>query len=117
MRVREPVIPIGPSIAYVPLTKGQYALIDSIYARKAGLYNWRAMWSPGTRSYYAGAMLRGKTVYLHAFLLGKRPEGLHCDHKNRITLDDRMCNLHWVTQSENLRNRSPESRAKWHLRS
>ena len=47
------VIPIGPSIAYVPLTQGQFACIDVDDVALVGDRNWYAHWSEQTQSYYA----------------------------------------------------------------
>jgi hypothetical protein len=55
-----------------------------------------------------------KMLYLHNLVLeafkGQRPEQTNtsgrwvCDHKNRNKLDNRVDNLDWVTELENLRN-------------
>ena len=45
----------------------------------------------------------------HAVLsawVGPRPEGMECDHINGDSLDNRLCNLEWVTHKENMRRRA-----------
>ena len=45
----------------------------------------------------------------HAVLsawVGPRPEGMECDHINGDSLDNRLCNLEWVTHEENMRRRA-----------
>lgn len=36
---------------------------------------------------------------------GPRPAGMICDHINGNTMDNRLCNLEWVTPEENMRRR------------
>ena len=59
---------------------------------------------------YVTVYIEGKTYKMHRLVLeafvGPRPEGYECDHKNRNKLDNRLCNLHWVTRSENSLNRT-----------
>ena len=43
-------------------------------------------------------------LVLEAFV-GPCPEGLQCDHKNRVRDDNAATNLRWVTQKENLEGR------------
>ena len=48
----------------------------------------------------------GNILVHHAVLLawvGPRPEGCQCDHLNGNNVDNRCCNLQWVTQSENIK--------------
>lgn len=35
-----------------------------------------------------------------------RPDGMECDHKNGDSLDNRLCNLEWVTHQENMARRA-----------
>lgn len=49
LRRRRIFVPIGPSIAYVPLTQGLYALIDAEDAEWVGVHNWCAHW-PGRKT-------------------------------------------------------------------
>jgi hypothetical protein len=67
--LRPILTPIGPSISYVPLTKGQFAKIASFEAERVGTRNWCAKWCPGSH-YRAFGEVEGKSVSLHAFLLG-----------------------------------------------
>jgi hypothetical protein len=43
-------------------------------------------------------------IYLHEFLLGPAPDGLHTDHINRDKTDNRRANLRFVTRTINMRN-------------
>lgn len=46
----------------------------------------------------------GRWTLLHRFLLNA-PKGAIVDHKNRVKTDNRLCNLRFVTKSENNINR------------
>jgi hypothetical protein len=98
-------IPIGPSIAYIPLTKNQSALIDSDVVDKLPNLSWIAEWNPYTKSFYAVTYVwngeKQNKVRLHRHLLGFPP---FVDHRNHNTLDNRICNLRSVTKSQNCQN-------------
>lgn len=47
----------------------------------------------------------GKHIKAHHVVIGKPPEGMVTDHKNRNRLDNRKDNLHHVTYRENSKNR------------
>lgn len=111
---KRPIIsPIGPSIAYIPLTRGLYALIESDDSEIVSQYNWQSKFlNRGEGLYYAVTWVRheveGKQKFLmmHRLLLNTP---LWVDHKNRATLDNRRhANLREATPSENSRNRRPD---------
>ena len=101
-------IPIGPSIAYVPLTREQWALIDREDAETVGRYNWQA-YPHHAGEFYAIRMIRRNrksiTLPLHRFLMGSAPEGMQIDHANGRPLDNRSSNLRFATGSQNACNR------------
>lgn len=96
-------IPIGPSIAYVPLTQGQHALIDAEDANKVSAFNWFAHKRRG--NFYAATNVPSgegqRTVSLHNMVTGFS----FVDHHSRNTLDNRKINLRSATCAENNRNR------------
>lgn len=103
--LREVIIPIGPSIAYVPLTRGQFALIDPDEAPIIGRNNWLATINKGTGKFYATrtrSRLLGKktSILMHRQIMGF-PEGLDVDHLHGNTLDNRRSQLREATRSEN----------------
>lgn len=102
---REIIIPIGPSIAYVPLTQGLYSLIDREDAKIVTGQDWFAARAGGDLIYAKTGRGRAQT-YLHRILLGlQRGDKSQGDHKNHDTLDNRRsANLRKCTASENVRN-------------
>lgn len=99
---RQVIIPIGPSIAYVPLTRGLYALIDSQDAESMGESNWYAMVSCAGYC-YASRWQGKKRIGMHQAIAKVQP-GYVPDHKNQNTLDNRRSNLREATHLQNVRN-------------
>jgi hypothetical protein len=104
---RLPFIPIGPSIGYVPLTQGQYALVDAEDVLYLAQWSWCAAWSEITQSFYAVTQIRdgGKSsIGMHRLLLNT-PAGMQGDHIHHQTLDNRRSQIRTVTPQQNLMNR------------
>lgn len=95
----------------VPLTKGQFALVDDSDYEWAMQFRWHASWSKPTRSYYAKrnvVLAEGKhtTFYMHRELLGlERGDKRRGDHEDRNTLNCQRSNLRIATPSQNNMNR------------
>ena len=107
--LREVIIPIGPSIAYVPLTQGQFALIDSADAEELARFRWYAVGNKAQNSFYAMRKIRtfdNRRIHLgiHQQLMGDCPFNHIVDHANGNSLDDRRCNLRFATASQNTMN-------------
>jgi hypothetical protein len=110
---RVPIVPIGPSIAYIPLTQGKYALIDLEDLSAIQPYQWYATLKG--RNYYAVRNLTSGckfTEYLHQRIT----RGLNweiADHKNaEYSLDNRRANLRSSTVAGNLANSKISKRNK-----
>lgn len=108
-RIPRPIqIPIGPSIAYIPLTHGMFALIDREDAEIVAHSNWSAHFRKGGKYCYAITNVwdslnsRQRTVQLHCFLMGNPVSFV--DHRNGVTLDCRRANLRKASPAENARN-------------
>lgn len=98
-------IPIGPSIAYVPLTQGLYALIDSEDIERVGQHAWHAAWNGSSRHFYARRRLGRGHEFLHAFIFGNL-QGYTADHvSSERTLDNRKCNLRHASRFQQAQNR------------
>jgi hypothetical protein len=103
------IFPVGPSIAYVTLTKGLYALIDAADIPLVSPYNWCAHEKPG--GHYAVrnilSLSQKSHIKMHRFLMGTVTPAI--DHVNGNRLDNRRANLRVATTAENLRNQKRHS--------
>lgn len=126
---RKVEIVIGPSIAYIPLTQGLFACVDSDDVARVDARNWCAVKST-SGAFYAysrnGRQRRG--LPLHRFIMGDE-NPLTVDHRHPLrTLDCRKANLRFATPSQQGMNRGifsnntsghkgirwVESRRKWY---
>ena len=90
----------------IPLTKGQFALVDDADYEVLSKHSWYAS---GVRFYAARRRKDNernprKLVYMHRELLGVESSSLHVDHINGNRLDNRRSNLRIVTVAENAQN-------------
>jgi hypothetical protein len=94
----------------IPLTRGQYAIVDADRYSDLGRYRWIATWSECTKSYYATRLItvsgRSRMIIMHRLILGlefgDKREG---DHQNGVTLDNRDKNLRIASRSQNQMNK------------
>lgn len=99
------IIPIGPSIAYVPLTKGKFSLIERDDVNIVERYRWCAK-QQRKETYAVSYVLSGfgmkhKQLHMHALLCCK-----DADHANHNTLDNRRrANLRKATRAQQAWNR------------
>ena len=97
----------------IPLTKGQFALVDDEDFEALSKWKWQAAWQKNIQSYYAVRTSRvlgvKKTVMMHRVIM-KTPRGLQCDHIHHNTLDNRKSQLRNCTRGENQRNRKSATR-------
>lgn len=81
----------------IPLTQGQFAIVDDYWFDYLSQWKWRAVWCKDIESYYAVRTSKeGKTIYMHR-IVAKTPQGMVCDHIHHKTLDNRECELRNVT--------------------
>ena len=94
---------IGPSIAYVPLTRGLFSLIDAEDGPRVGQHNWCSSGSYAWRNDYRTGMQS-----LHCFIFG--PTEHTVDHINRTAkLDNRKSNLREATYSQQMANKGMQN--------
>lgn len=90
-------------VVHVILRSGEEMLCDPDDWMRLKEYGWRM----GTMG-YAICMEDGKHLKFHIEVMGRK-KGFVIDHRNRNRLDNRKCNLRFVTQEVNTLNRSVQS--------
>ena len=97
------------------------------YDRETGVLYWRirdrntirrnyvAGPSKGTKDGYRQVSIKGKMYMEHRIIMmlcfGHIPENAEIDHINHVRNDNRLCNLRFVTGSENSKNKSVSSKS------
>ena len=95
----------------IPLSQGQYAIVDDKVYAKLSKYKWYALWCKDIHNYYAVRNIRlsnGKDTLqlMHRRILGlKRGDKRQGDHIDHNTLDNRRSNIRIVTNQENQHNK------------
>jgi hypothetical protein len=119
-----------PNFPVIPLTQGQYAIVDIEDYEKLSQHKWKAdKMKNGT--YRAcrrvhlgkkdGKRNRGTTEYMHRVIINA-PKGKEVDHINGNPLDNRKCNLRLCTRVQNQFNTNARSKSgykgvSWHTSS
>jgi hypothetical protein len=101
---------------YIPLTRGKFALVDSVDFTRLIQHKWYAH---SRRGKFYAARGRNPQISMHAEVFGGS-----CDHKNRNSLDNRRNNLRKATHQEQCCNRGTRKDNKsgfkgvsWHAQS
>lgn len=94
----------------IPLTKGQYALVDDADFDMVNQHSW--VYTKHNTNHYAHTTIseggRRKTVKMHRMILNA-PNGKEVDHKNNNGLDNRRSNIRLCTRSQNQANSNVKS--------
>jgi hypothetical protein len=85
----------------IPLTRGQFAIVDAEDYPRLSKYIWFAEGRPG--SFYAVRKENGKSIKMHRQILNA-PDHLVVDHIDHNGLNNRRKNLRVCTFAENCRN-------------
>lgn len=97
------VPPADPGTCHIPLTQGRFMVVDQMDFEAVSQFSWAWDGKYPTRNIQKPNGLR-TMQRIHRFLMGE-PEGMEVDHRNRITTDNRRCNLRVATRQEGGRNR------------
>lgn len=105
-------------VKLVPLTQGQFAIVDDEDFERISRHKWYAAWDARTRSFYAARNapdpLRGGqiTLKMHRVVMGQpyRSNGDEVDHVNKNTLDNRKKNLQVLSVAEHRRKHRNDPR-------
>jgi len=84
----------------IPLTHGQFALVDDWQYKHLMQWKWMAQWNKDTNSFYA---VRYSGILMHREIM-KTKKKMICDHKNHNTLDNQEINLRNVSASQSIMN-------------
>jgi DNA polymerase-1 len=99
----------GYAFCRIPLTQGQYAIVDPDDYRRLSKYKWYAA---GRRegSYYAVRTAKTANGNKHRLLMHRQilkvPDDMFVDHIDRNSLDNRKANLRAATAAQNIWNRA-----------
>jgi hypothetical protein len=96
----------GYAFRKIPLTRGEYAIVDPERYEELAKYKWHVSWNQG--GIYAvrhvkakkGGKYRQKCVRMHRVIIGAG-EGEIVDHINHYGLDNRIANLRIATMRQN----------------
>lgn len=90
-------------MAKVPLSGSHshmFIIVDEVDEWRVRNWEWYVLKAKGSKTFYARSQ---RAFYIHQFVLGYPPKpGLQIDHINGNGLDNRRCNLRWVTPAENM---------------
>lgn len=96
----------------MPLTQGQYAIVDDDDYESLCGHKWHAR--KDGRTYYAARSVltgdRQKTILMHR-IISRCPDGKEVDHVNGNGLDNRRTNLRICNHVDNNRNRNKARRS------
>lgn len=94
-----PPTPVNVKSAYIPLTKGETAIVDQSMYELLSEYRWHY------DGRYARTYINGKPIRMHKLITGYDMT----DHINQNCLDNRTCNLREADKSLNMHNRGRQS--------
>lgn len=104
----------------IPLTQGQFTIVDDDMYEYLNQFKWYAQWSSHTKSFYVIRREKWEDSKWHTFSMAREILGLRhgdkrqADHINHNTLDNCLSNLRIVTNQQNGWNRRNPKGYYWH---
>lgn len=98
----------------IPLSQGQFSIVDDEDYAELSKHEWFADFNKHTNSFYAKRNVKVKNkststiVRMHRIIM-RAPKGMHVDHINHNTIDNRKHNLRIVTNSQNQMNKKKQT--------
>ena len=92
----------------ITLTQNKDTIIDDEFYDYLSKFKWHYSTGYAKRNLWNYQSKKAKIVRMHHFILPMK-KGLQIDHINGDTLDNRLVNLRYVKQKENLRNQGLRS--------
>ena len=82
----------------IPLTQGQFAIVDDEDFEWLNQYKWHI--HKGGNTFYAVRKLKNRTVSMHRVIMDVLP-GEHIDHRNHKGFDNRKTNMRICSAAQN----------------
>jgi hypothetical protein len=100
----------------IPLTQGQFTLVDDEDYAELAKFKWYALWSPNSKTFYAerdfwvkGGGGKHKHLKMHRVILGITDSKVQVDHKDHDGLNNQRYNLRPANDRQNTHNMRKQS--------
>lgn len=101
------VSPAQPTAKLIPLTQGEFAIVDAEDYDRLSQYKWltkrNCSWVYAARVTSRKVGPQQRTIWMHREILNA-PKGMMCDHKDHNGLNNCKSNLRLCTSSQNQQN-------------
>lgn len=99
-----------PDFRTIPLSRGLVAIVDASDYEWLNQWKWTAFYTKSNRSFYAKRTIwpTNECILMHRLIMNT-PKGMHTDHRNHDTLDNRRKNLRIAAVGQNHANRVMQS--------